>query len=82
MLRWPDDEPARARDRRRAVGQRPDAVRVAAFAQRKSLTGFGETPDVFEAIFEYPEFLVTWSSREISAGGRGDGMQFYGRKAR
>jgi hypothetical protein len=37
---------------------------------------------VFEAIFEYPEFLVTWSSREISAGGRGDGMQFYGRKAR
>jgi predicted dehydrogenase len=55
-------------------------VRVAAFAQRKSLTGFGETPDVFEAIFEYPEFLVTWSSREISAGGRGDGMQFYGTK--
>jgi predicted dehydrogenase len=53
-------------------------VRVAAFAQRKSLTGFGETPDVFEAIFEYPDFLVNWSSREISAGGRGDGMQFYG----
>jgi predicted dehydrogenase len=44
-------------------GQMP--VRVAAFAQRKSLTGFGETPDVFEA---------------ISAGGRGDGMQFYGTK--
>ena len=30
-------------------------VRVAAFAQRKSLTGFGETPDVFDAIFEYPD---------------------------
>ena len=55
-------------------------LRVAAFSQRKSLTGFGETPDVFEAIFEYPNFLVTWSSREISAGGRGDGMQFYGTK--
>jgi predicted dehydrogenase len=54
--------------------------RVAAFAQRKSLTGFGETPDVFEAIFEYPDFLVNWSNREVAAGGRGDGMQFYGTK--
>jgi predicted dehydrogenase len=55
-------------------------VRVAAFAQRKSLTGFGETPDVFEAIFEYPDFLVNWSSREVSAGGRGNGLEFYGTK--
>jgi predicted dehydrogenase len=60
------------------TGQMPR--RVAAFAQRRSLTGFGETPDVFEAIFEYPEFLVNWSSREISAGGKDDGMQFYGTK--
>ena len=55
-------------------------VRVAAFAQRKSLTGFGETPDVFEGIFEYPNFLVNWSSREISSGGRGGGLEFYGTK--
>jgi predicted dehydrogenase len=60
------------------TGQMPK--RVAAFAQRKSLTGFGETPAVLEAIFEYPDFLVNWSSREISAGGRGDGTQFYGTK--
>jgi predicted dehydrogenase len=60
------------------TGQMPR--RVAAFAQRRSLAGFGETPDVFEAIFEYPEFLVSWSSREISAGGKDDGMQFYGTK--
>jgi predicted dehydrogenase len=53
--------------------------RVAAFAQRKSLTGFGETPDVLEAIFEYPDFLVNWSSREISAGGDG-GLDFFGTK--
>jgi predicted dehydrogenase len=55
-------------------------TRVAAFAQRKSLTGFGDTPDVFEAIFEYPGLLVNWSNREVAAGGRGDGMQFYGTK--
>ena len=53
-------------------------VRVAAFGQRQSLTGFGETPDVFEAIFEYPDFLVTWSSPEVSAGGRGTASRFYG----
>ena len=33
--------------------------------------GIGETPAVFEGIFEYPGFLLNWSSREISAGGRG-----------
>ena len=43
-------------------------VRVAAFAQRRSLTGFGETPDAFEAIYEFPEFLLTWSSGEAAAG--------------
>ena len=54
-------------------------MRVAAFAQRKSLGGIGETPDVLEAIFEYPDFLVNWSSREVSAGG-GGGLEFFGTK--
>jgi predicted dehydrogenase len=53
--------------------------RVAAFAQRQSLTGIGETPDAFDAIFEYPDFLASWSSREISAGGKG-GLEVYGTK--
>ena len=53
--------------------------RVAAFAQRQSLNGIGETPDVFEAIFEYPSFLLNWSSREVSAGRRG-GLEMYGTK--
>ena len=53
--------------------------RVAAFAQRRSLTGIGETPDVFEGIFEYPGFLLNWSSREVAAGGR-DGLEMYGTK--
>ena len=37
-------------------------TRVSAFAQRRSLEGFGETPDAFEAIYEFPEFLLTWSN--------------------
>jgi predicted dehydrogenase len=53
--------------------------RVAAFAHRHSLAGIGETPAVFEGIFEYPGFLLNWSSREISAGGR-DGLEIYGTK--
>jgi predicted dehydrogenase len=51
--------------------------RVAAFAQRASLAGIGETPDIFEGIFDYPGFLVNWSSREVAAGGRG-GLEIYG----
>jgi predicted dehydrogenase len=57
------------------TGQVPK--RAAAFAQRRSLKGIGETPDVFEGIFEYPGFLLNWSSREVSAGGRG-GLEIYG----
>jgi predicted dehydrogenase len=52
---------------------------VAAFAQRRSLTGFGETPDVLNAIFEYPAFIATWASREIAAGGKA-GLEIYGTK--
>jgi predicted dehydrogenase len=53
--------------------------RVAAFAQRRSLTGFGETPDILDAIFDYPSFLASWSSREVAAGGKG-GLEIYGTK--
>lgn len=54
--------------------------RVAAMGKRYSLQGIGETPDVFEAIFEYPGFLATWSSRELAAGA-GGGLEFHGTKA-
>jgi len=54
-------------------------ARVSAFAQRRSLQGFGETPDAFEAIFEYPGFLLTWSSSEVSAG-RWRGLEISGTK--
>jgi predicted dehydrogenase len=53
--------------------------RVTAMAGRLALQGIGETPDVFEAIFEYPGFLATWSEREVAASG-GGGLEFHGTK--
>ena len=52
-------------------------LRVSAMGGRYSLQGIGETSDVFEALFEYPGFLATWSSRELAAAGE-DGLAFYG----
>jgi predicted dehydrogenase len=52
---------------------------VAAMGGRFSLKGLGETPDVFEAIYEYPGFIVNWSNSEISSGQRG-GLEFCGTK--
>ncbi|HVQ27546.1 MAG TPA: hypothetical protein VMV01_20315, partial [Planctomycetota bacterium] len=54
-------------------------VRVAAMGGRYSLKGIGETPDVFEALFEYPGLVATWSSHEVAAAGE-DGLTFYGTK--
>ena len=53
--------------------------RVTAMGGRLALQGIGETPDVFEAIFEYPGFLATWSQREVTASG-GGGLEFHGTK--
>jgi predicted dehydrogenase len=57
------------------MGKTP--LRVSAMGARYALQGIGETPDVFEAILEYPGFLATWSSREAAAAGE-DGLVFYG----
>ncbi len=54
-------------------------LRVAAMGGRYSLKGIGETPDVFEALFEYPGLVASWSSHEIAAAGD-DGLAFYGTK--
>jgi predicted dehydrogenase len=48
--------------------------RVTAMGARYSLKGIGETPDVCEAVFEYPEFLASWSNREVS-GPRSDSRE-------
>lgn len=52
---------------------------VSAHGGRYTLGGIGETPDVVEAIYDYPGFLTTWSCREICAAG-GGGLEFYGTK--
>jgi len=54
--------------------------KVASFGGRYSLKGFGETPDVMETIFEYPGFILNWSSSEISASRRGGSLEFLGTK--
>lgn len=54
-------------------------TRVSAFAQRRSLEGFGETPDAFEAMYEFPGFLLTWTNSEVSVG-RWRGLEMCGTK--
>jgi predicted dehydrogenase len=53
---------------------------VAAMGGRYSLKGIGETPDVFEAIYQFPTFIASWSSREIAArvGQSRAGTEFVG----
>jgi predicted dehydrogenase len=58
-----------------ATGEVPRAV--AAMGGRYALRGIGETPDVFEAVFQYPSFVATWSSSEVSAA-RGHAVEFCG----
>jgi len=58
-----------------ATGEVPRAV--AAMGGRYALRGIGETPDVFEALFEFPSFIATWSNSEVSAT-RGPGLAFCG----
>jgi predicted dehydrogenase len=55
--------------------------RVSAMGGRYSVAGIGETPDLFEAVFEYDGFLVGWSSRELAAG-NGGGFELFGTKGR
>lgn len=46
---------------------------------RFALEDDGETPDVQDALFEYPGFTAEWSHREVSAGRRaGFGTEFFG----
>jgi len=62
-----------------ALGKSP--TRVAAFGGRYSLTGMGDTPDLVEAILDYPGFVTNWSSHEASDGLDG-GLDFLGTRGR
>ena len=62
-----------------ATGKVP--TRVMAMGGRYSLTGMGDTPDMVEALLDFPGFIVNWSSHEASAGLDG-GLDFYGTQGR
>jgi len=51
---------------------------VSSWGGRWVLDDVGETPDVQEAIFEFPEMVMTWSDREVSRGAPSGGLVFYG----
>ncbi len=52
---------------------------VAAFGGRYAVEDGGETPDVQEVVYHFPDFVLTWSTREMNAAGRG-GLEFHGTK--
>jgi predicted dehydrogenase len=56
--------------------------RVCCFGGRRALKDNGETPDVQDAIFEYPGGVnLQYSIREVSAGSRaGSALEFFGTK--
>jgi predicted dehydrogenase len=55
---------------------------VACSGGRLALQDNGETPDVQDALYEYPGFTSIYSMREISLGRRegGGGLEFFGTK--
>ena len=54
---------------------------VSSSGGRYALQDDGETPDIQDAVLEYPEFVAEWSHREASAGTRaGSGLEFFGTK--
>jgi len=56
------------------------AQAVAGFGGRFALGGPGETPDVQEVIYQFPDCVVNWSVREMNGEGR-SGLTFHGTKA-
>jgi predicted dehydrogenase len=55
-------------------------IAVAAFGGRFALEGAGETPDVQEVIYQFPECVLSWSVREMNKEQR-SGLTFHGTKA-
>jgi predicted dehydrogenase len=59
----------------------PGPLAVSSSGGRFALQDNGETPDVQDALFEYPGFTALYSYREASAGRRaGIGLEFFGTK--
>ena len=50
---------------------------VSGYGGRFAIEDGGETPDVQEVLYQFPNFVLTWSVREMNAAGRG-GFEFHG----
>ena len=55
-------------------------VSVAGFGRRYAIADNGETPDVQEIIYDFPDAVVNWSVREMN-GTRNSFLEFHGTKA-
>jgi len=53
---------------------------VASFGGRYAIQDGGETPDVQEVIYRFPDFVVNWSVREMNGMRPGMFMEFHGTK--
>jgi len=51
---------------------------VAGFGGRFEVKDGGQTPDVQEVLYEFPECVVTWTARELNKGERGWDIEFHG----
>jgi predicted dehydrogenase len=51
---------------------------VAGFGGRYAVKDGGQTPDVQEVIYQFPDCVVTWTAREVNKGERGFDIEFHG----
>jgi predicted dehydrogenase len=51
---------------------------VAGFGGRFEIKDGGQTPDVQEVLYEFPECVVTWTARELNKGDRPWDIEFHG----
>ena len=51
---------------------------VAGFGSRFEVQDGGQTPDVQEVLYEFPECVVTWTARELNRGERPWDIEFHG----
>ena len=60
-----------------ALGARAPLA-VAGYGGRYAVKDGGETPDVQEVVYQFPNCVVTWSAREINRGERPFDIEFHG----
>jgi predicted dehydrogenase len=61
------------------IGARAPST-VAGFGGRYAVKDGGETPDVQEVIYQFPDCVVTWTARELNRGSRSYDIEFHGTK--